>query len=209
MRTEPRHKNFKIWLQHVRVIQTTCDMPIFPNFDQNGLFDNIFRHYAPRGHSGIPNFKVKSLPKIVWQILWYPPWPFCMKWSKMTAVLSMWPGFWTWCPNENIWSPFTRTATCPKNFKIWFLHFRAIRTVYHMWYFRNVSQIGHFMDNYSSLCPKWWAKYKFGCQILVQNCMAILLIPIMTMLWRRTQNYGRFPSLTRFLGMIPGWKWNY
>ena len=44
--------------------------------------------------------------------------------------------------------PFIRRAAGPENFKIWFLHFRAIRTVYHMWYFRNVSQIGHFMDNY-------------------------------------------------------------
>ena len=35
---------------------------------------------------------------------------FVPKGLTVTAVLSLWPGFWTWCPNMINWSPFMQTA---------------------------------------------------------------------------------------------------
>ena len=69
-------KNYYIWFQRSRAIQTICYMPIFPNFGQNGQFAVIMRPYAPPGHSDCKN-GVWLWRKIVRRIFWYPSWPCC------------------------------------------------------------------------------------------------------------------------------------
>ena len=51
-----------------------------------------------------------------------------------------------------------QTVPGPKNYEICFQHSRAFRTICSMSWFPKAGQIGHFVDNYSSLCPTWGTK---------------------------------------------------
>ena len=92
----PGQRYYEIRLWQPKTLLTICHVQYVPTFTDNGNVGSIFHHPFTTGKSN-PKYNARNTCKTLGLIF------LSAKVAKLTAGLSTWPVFRTWCPKNIIW----------------------------------------------------------------------------------------------------------